>query len=396
MKNLPGSLWKHHGTWNWRVRLPNAEKRKNVVLRMPCSGTPIPESASISLAESAAWRLWESAAAQAKKGTRSAFTTNDLLDKWAIHAQEYYSQKEALGVTSGMRLFRELFGARPLESLTHGDMLTFRDTMVKMGLSRSTVNKRLGIVKRISAWALDELLMSAQTKAELTQISNLKRGRSAAKEVIPVTAAQDGDIEKTLAYMPPSLADMVRVHRLTGMRPGEVCALAWGQIERRHDVWVFRPVDHKNEWRGQPRAIVIGPKAQAILARYEGQAPFIFSPAFAMKERYEELRARRKSKVQPSQIDRSCIDPMRKPGEQWEVGAYAKAVLNACRAAHVKWTPNQLRHTCATEVRRQFGIMAAHAILGHALGPRITDVYSYEAAADEAIRLATPAMLALG
>ncbi|MCP4453519.1 MAG: site-specific integrase, partial [Planctomycetes bacterium] len=36
------------------------------------------------------------------------------------------------------------------------------------------------------------------------------------------------------------------------------------------------------------------------------------------------------------------------------------------KAGVVKWTPHQLRHTYATEVRRQFGIEAARILLGHA------------------------------
>ena len=41
-------------------------------------------------------------------------------------------------------------------------------------------------------------------------------------------------------------------------------------------------------------------------------------------------------------------------------------------------------------------IDAARAALGHASGCRITDRYSFEATADEAVRLASPAVEALG
>lgn len=396
-RNLPGTLWKCNGAWHWRVKLPDDAKRRDMVLTMPFSGVRIPDTADQSLAESAAWRIWEGRAKTAPTDGRAVFTANEMLDKWTAHAREYYSEKEASAVSGGLRKFRELFGKRPLESLTHADMLKFRDEMLKARLARTTINKRLGYVKRMAAWALDELLMSAQTKAELTQISNLKPGRSAARETVPVTAAPDDAIEKALAFMPPSLANMVRVHRLTGMRPAEMCSLNWRDVEKREKIWVYRPDHHKNEWRGQPRAIVIGPRAQKLLASYAGNEPFVFSPALAMRERYEEMRARRKTKVQPSQIDRSCADAIRHPGEVWDVCAYGAAVRRACRAAEVEpWTPNQLRHSCATEVRRRFGIMAAHAILGHMSGPRITDRYSFEAAADEAVAAATPAMLELG
>ena len=33
-----------------------------------------------------------------------------------------------------------------------------------------------------------------------------------------------------------------------------------------------------------------------------------------------------------------------------------------------RWSPNQLRHAAATEVRKQFGLEAAQIILGHSRG----------------------------
>jgi integrase len=45
---------------------------------------------------------------------------------------------------------------------------------------------------------------------------------------------------------------------------------------------------------------------------------------------------------------------------------YAQAVRRACEDADVPaWTPNQLRHSRATELRRDFGLDAAGAVLGH-------------------------------
>jgi site-specific recombinase XerC len=53
------------------------------------------------------------------------------------------------------------------------------------------------------------------------------------------------------------------------------------------------------------------------------------------------------------------------------------AVLRACRRAKVPaWTPNQLRHTRATQIRQAFGSLeAAKAVLGHA-DTRVTEIYA--------------------
>ncbi len=370
---LPGTLWESHGAWHWRVASPGEKARKDYVLRMPYTGERIPASASTrSLAESAAWRLWEGWTRQADAGTGApAFTVNDVIDKWAAHAETYYSggSKEAADSVRGMRLFRKMFGKRPVETITHPDMIEYRSALAEQGYVRTTVNKYLGFVKRMFAWALDECLVSAQAKAEATAISPLKRGRGNVAEGKAVAAVPDADVEKTCAELAEPLADMVRVHRLCGARPDEICQLAWDCVERRGKVWAYRPGNHKNKHRNKPRVIVFGPKAQAILAKYEGDG-YVFSPR--------------------QTVGRSV-------GERWKVEAYQRAVSRAAERADVPhWHPNQLRHTCATEIRRRFGIDAASAVLGHTLGLRITDRYSFEAAEDEIIKAATPAMVKMG
>ncbi len=376
---LPGTLWQSHGAWHWRVTLPNEKSRKDHTLTMPFSGARIPASASTrDVAESAAWRLWECALRSANAtGGAPAFTVNDVCDRWTAYAATYYAgSKEAVDCVRGLRLFRGMFGNRPVEGMTHPDMIEYRNALVAKGYVRTTVNKYLGYAKRMFAWALDERIVSAQLKAECTAIAPLKPRRGNVKESTPITAVSDADVKATCAELSPSLADMVRVHRLCGARPAEICQLAWPMIEKRKKVWVARLGKHKNAHRNRPRVLVFGPKAQAILARHPGDG-YVFSPQQAIAER--------------------SPDCGRRVGEKWKVEAYNRAVSRAAKRAGVAhWHPNQLRHTCATEVRRRFGISAAGAVLGHTLGLRITDRYSFEAAEDELIRAATPAMVKMG
>jgi hypothetical protein len=46
-----------------------------------------------------------------------------------------------------------------------------------------------------------------------------------APELPPVRPVDDEVVEATLPYLPEIVADMVRLQRLTGARPGEVCGL---------------------------------------------------------------------------------------------------------------------------------------------------------------------------
>lgn len=411
LKHVPGCVWRSHGSWHWRVKFPGEEKRHDIILTFPFSGMKIPADEPESTAEAAAWRLWEKRMHVSDAGGRPACTMNDLCDAWTAHASTYYRARKGKSgradtAACEVRMLREMFGSRPVESLTHPDMLRYRDAMIARGLARTTINGRLSILRVMMTWALNEAVVSAQTKAELTQVAPLKPGRTAARETQPVIAVPDDDIEKTCAVMPRTIADMVRMQRLTGMRPDEICSMRWCDIERIGDVWAYKPEHHKCDWRRIPRVVALGPQAQSMLRRLagaNGTDGYVFAPARAVAERYEAARAARVSPMKTDEDARRraarIADGMvpRKYGERWDVHAYARAISRACAASGVPhWSPNQLRHSCATAVRRKFGIGAARAILGHSPGMRITDRYSFEAAEDEILREASPAALALG
>jgi integrase len=44
-------------------------------------------------------------------------------------------------------------------------------------------------------------------------------------------------------------------------------------------------------------------------------------------------------------------------------------------AAMASWSPNRLRHTAATEIRRRFGLEAAQVTLGHATAD-VSQIYA--------------------
>lgn len=399
---LPGSVWNNNGYWYWSVTLPGASARRKIPLKMPGSDRPMRAEKPFVHAERAAWRIWEEAAGRAKR-RETNLTVDGLCDEWARHCAVYYRDadgrptSEVHNATLPMRTMRALFGGEYVVDLVHRDMLRLRDEWISQGLARVSVNRHIWTVKKMLAWALDEALIPAVCKAELSQTSPLKRNRSEARETEPVRPVDDATVGATLAALPPNTADMVRVHRLTGMRPCELCALRWSLVDQSGTPWVYRPARHKNAWRLQPRVVCIGPKAREILERHRDGGDVPFSPVLATVERMAALREARKTPVQPSQIDRSNPLAVRVPRDHWETGEYRQAVEYACRRACVeKWSPNQLRHTFATEVRRAFGLEATRAVLGHSTGARITDRYSFDAIEDEIVGKAAPAVEALG
>jgi len=245
--------------------------------------------------------------------------------------------------------------------------------------SRSYINKIIAIVKRMVRWGVSQELIEPQTFQALSTVGGLKQGRTTAREASPVGPVDDATVDATLPHLAPILADMVKLQRLLGCRPGEVCQMRPCDVDQTNEVWTYKPASHKTQRFGKVRAIPIGPKAQAILLPYLTGRPaeeYCFRPIDARTQRMAALRAARKTPVQPSQRDRSKAKPKHKPGNRYEKDAYNRAIARACeRAGLPPWKPNQLRHAAATAIRREFGLEAAQVVLGHA-NAAVTQVYA--------------------
>ena len=379
---MKGTIYNNNGKWYYAVRLPGERKRKARPLKAAGHDVALSADRPRELAVQAAWRIWEEATRRTPTTVVKSNTVEQICAAYLEHTLTYYRRPDGEQTSEvhlaklSLRVLRDMFGDQPATALTHADMLRVREAMSRGGtLSRTTVNAYMARIRRMWAWALDAALIPAVVKAELSQVQPLKPNRTTLREPVPVTPVADADIERTVAAMPENTADMVRVHRLTGMRPEEVCAMRWKFIDRSATPWIYRPPFHKTQWRGMIRAVLIGPKARAILSKYDdGQFDgYLFTPARVIAN-------------PPPDGIRAHI-PIKRGTAFWQTGTYTFAVRCACVNAKVRsWTPNRLRHSFATEVRRKYGIRTAGALLGHSDGSRITDGYSREAHIEELVR----------
>jgi integrase len=226
-------------------------------------------------------------------------------------------------------------------------------------------------------------------------------------------------VEATLLHLLPMVADMVRLQQLTGMRSGELVVMRAIDIDTTGRVWYYRPGsdcgpagEHKTAHHGYQRVVAIGPQGQAVVANYlrTDMYAFLFSPQAALAVKRAEMRQCRKTRVQPSQQNRRRAKPKVCPGGRYTVGSYRQAIERACdkafpppdplaqregetaakwqgrltgeqraelaawQKAH-RWFPHQLRHAKGTEIRREFGLDEARAVLGHR-SPTVTELYA--------------------
>jgi len=273
-----------------------------------------------------------------------------------------------------IRPLRQLYGATPALDFGPLALKAVRQTMIESGLSRGVVNHRTARIKRMFKWAVSEELVPPSVHHGLSAVDGLRKGRVAVREAKPVQPVGDEVVDATLPHLPEVVADMVRFQRVTGGRPAEVCLVRPCDIDTTGDVWIYRPESHKNEHHGRERIICIGPKAQDVLRPYllRPDTCYCFSPQDSERKRLAVRQEKRQTPL-------SCGNrpgtnrkrrPKRRAGERYDTNGYRRAVHRAVDLANrkrkaegdetlPKWSPNRLRHSAATEIRRHFGLEAA-------------------------------------
>jgi integrase len=155
---------------------------------------------------------------------------------------------------------------------------------------------------------------------------------------------------------------MIKLQRLTGMRPSEVFKMRVGDIDKHTvpGVWLYRLRTHKTQKKtGKKRVIALNESEQALIAPYlEGKkaTDSVFSPRTAMLER------------KPGMKVRGCV------GFFYKKDSYRTAVLRAIEKRNrqlpkeqqiPKWTPYELRHSAASAISVELGGEKATSQLGH-------------------------------
>jgi integrase len=360
-------------------------------------------------------------------GARAAdLSINELLLNYIQFCEAYYRHgdgtptSEADNIRLALRPLKRLYGHTPAADFNSVALEALREEMIREGHCRGRINRDVSRVRRLFRWAAAKQLVPLSVHESLATVEGLRAGRSAARETAPVRPVAEHVVEATLPFMRPQVAAMVQLQLLTGMRPGEVVVMRGMDLEMTGKVWAYRPGSdagphgkHKTAHRGQGRVILIGPRAQEVLRPWLRLSlqEYLFQPREAMAQYRAERRQKRKTPLTPSQAQHTPKEnPKRTPSDRYRVTSYDHAVMDACdaafpppaplargdgetkkawlarigpggwaevqqwRKAH-RWHPHQLRHAKATELRREFGLDAARAVLGHR-SPQITEVYA--------------------
>jgi integrase len=311
---------------------------------------------------------------------------------------------------SAAKIVQQLYGRESASAFDSLKLHAVQQAMIRADWSRKHINKQVGRVVRMFAWGVAQKLVRSDELTALREVPGLHKGRTQARESTPVMPVEDAVVSATLEYLPPLVADMVRLQRLTGCRPEEVCLVRPCDLDTSAAVWAYRPESHKTMHHGRERVIFIGPKGQAILRPYllRDKATYCFCPAEGERKRRQAAHEIRITPIiygnRPG--TNKSAKPKRPAGERYTTASYRRAIQRACELAFKMpealccgpegetceqkqarlgcarewrtqhcWAPNQLRHSAATEIRKRFGLEAAQVTLGHSAAD-VTQIYA--------------------
>jgi integrase len=337
----------------------------------------------------------------------AGITVNEILAGYLRHAAGLYIKggkptSEFGCIKLALKHVAILYGRRPAAALDCLALETVRDAMIADGLARSTVNGNVGRIKRCWKWAARKKHVSAAAYADLCLVEGLRAGQFNVRETTPVRPVAWDLVEAIKPHVAAPVWAIAQLQWWTGMRSGEVCIMRGRDIDMAGgDVWLYTPASHKTEHHGLSHVVDLGPRAQDVLRPFLKGDPeaFLFQPTEAVEKARQRQREDRKPGG-PGNHKRPADSPRRAAGQRYTTDSYRRAIARGCvlafppegelarregetrkqwkagltpeglkelaawRKAH-HWHPHQLRHSAATRIRKEAGIDAARAVLGH-------------------------------
>jgi len=303
--------------------------------------------------------------------TAPAALVGDVVVKWLEHCSRTYRKRdretsECHCNRSAMRPLAELYGDQPAAEFDAGRFRAVREAMIERKWVRKTISDNCARIVRAFQWAATENMVPTTVPAALALVEPLVAGRRAdVRDPEPIPPAPAADVAAVLdgGHLHPDparravLEAAVRVQLATGMRPGELCALTVGAIDRRREPWrCDLSAESKMLHKELRRVVYFGPKARSalapLLAAAEERGPG--APLFALpaprRERVTRVTAERNTES-VTHVTRVTTECNAVRVTALTPSAYRVFVAAACKRAGVPaWAPNQLRHTRATEV----------------------------------------------
>jgi integrase len=248
---------------------------------------------------------------------------------------------------------------------------------------RNTINKYVRRIVSLFEWGVGNDHVQASTWHALKAVKSLTKKTPGTFDNPKREHVPEDVVDRTLPFMPPTVAAMVQLQRMLAMRCNEIFNMRVGDIDtsltRDPELWYYRPGSYKTAEYVGDIEFPLGKPEQALIAPYligKKTAEAVFSPRTAMAERNAERRANRKTKITPSQAarDRERAEKPSYYSEFYNRDSYRQAIEHAIEKGNRQlpddqkiphWFPYLLRNSGVTAIELEHGLDASQAQAGH-------------------------------
>lgn len=175
----------------------------------------------------------------------TAINVNQVMAAFWDHAEAYYRlpdgtpSKEIASYRDALRPLRRLYGHTAAEAFGPLALKAVRQAMIEAGLCRTSINHRIGRIKRVFKWAVENELVAPNVLHGLQAVAGLKAGRCDAKESEPVKPVPIDLVEAVLPFVASPVRAMAELQLITGMRPGEAVIIRGIDIDTTDKLWAY-------------------------------------------------------------------------------------------------------------------------------------------------------------
>jgi integrase len=306
--------------------------------------------------------------------------TADFLDhaKANVNSTDYTHYQTVI-----LDFLHKLYGDNfPVDDFKPKSLKLVREEMIKSRrFCRNTINKYTRFVATVFGWGVENELVQETTWRALKIVRSLPKGHVGTFDHDERESVPDDVVIRTLPFMPPTLRAMVQLQRILGMRPSEIIRMRVGDIDRTrgNGLWYYIPGRYKTARYVGKIIFPMGKPEQDLIAPYlvgKTSESAVFSPRTAQEERNTDRKAKRKTKISPSQTVRDeerAAKPSRY-GEFYTSFSYRQAIEYAIAKGNKilpdsekipHWYPYQLRHSASSATELMHSDEDAQALLGH-------------------------------
>ncbi|MBN1125485.1 MAG: hypothetical protein JXA82_10790 [Sedimentisphaerales bacterium] len=179
--SVSGSIYLNRDRYWWNVTLPGETKRKSIPLK-PAGAKYATKDYHVAV------EVAKEILLQHLNKSRAVYIPGsiaELCDMYLSFARDYYSHtNESFNIKYALDFLTEEHGDMPIEDFGPVLLDQLRSGMIDKGLCRTTINQRVGMIKRMFKWGVSKEIVPSHVFQRLSTLEGLKRGRSQAKSPV--------------------------------------------------------------------------------------------------------------------------------------------------------------------------------------------------------------------